>query len=67
MAGVAVHAVVHVSANAGMFEIGRDVIPMATGALESRIGCRGAGMAICANPARVAVIDVEKFVSERRP
>ena len=51
VAGVAGHAAVNIVANIRVVEISRNVIPMATGALESRIGRCGARMAICANSA----------------
>jgi len=67
MAGIAIHAVVNITADVRVMEIGCIVVPMATCALERRIGCRGARVAIRANTARVSVIDVKEIVSKRRP
>jgi len=67
MAGIAVNTVVHIPPDVRVIEIGCIVVPMATCALERRIGRRGVRMAIRANTGCIAVVCGEVTVSKRRP
>ena len=67
MAGITVNTVVHIPPDVRVMEIGCIVVPMATCALERRIGRRGVRMAIRANTACIAVGCGEVIVSKRRP
>ena len=66
MAAVASNTVVRIPANVRVLEIGCNVVPMATDALERRIGRGGTGMAICANAGGVAVPYVKESMGHRR-
>ena len=72
MALIAVHTVVHISpADARVIESGRVIVPMATSALEERVGRGGATQGILvagdADAPGIAVIDIKPRMSKRRP
>jgi hypothetical protein len=64
MALIAVYAVVHISADSGMTEIGCVPAPMANGALEDRV-VRGINVACSAHAVGPAVIQGEIGMVER--
>ena len=61
MALVTVHAVVHISVGVGMVEVRGIIAAMALGALEDGVVV-GVGMAGCAHPVGVAMVDREARV-----
>jgi len=69
MALIAIYTVVHIPVLVRVPEIGRDIVPMATGALEDRVGrasAQGIQVASEADAPGIAMIDIKPGVSKRR-
>ncbi len=72
MALITVKTVVHIpAADARVIEIGRDIVPMAKGALEDCVrsgsGAQGIQVASDADAPGIAVIGIKPRMSKRRP